>query len=121
MVGFREGHRVEAGVGCNLPRGEAYVAHGHGQGLAATALGNQQCLLGDLAQSSEDRHVDVGSAADKEKEVQRFRSHSVLNIKRSQRHFMWLYCNDLCMDLLHIYCAKNRMRKFNTFGRQDHF
>ena len=56
---------MEAGVGCHLPRGEAYVAYSHGQGLAATARGSQQSLLGDLAQSSDDRHVVLGSAADK--------------------------------------------------------
>lgn len=48
---------MEAGVGCHLPRGEADVAHSHGQGLAAAPRGAEQGLLGHLTEDSDDRHA----------------------------------------------------------------
>jgi len=57
VICFREGHRVEARIGCDLPRGEADGAHGHSEGLAATPRSAEQGLFGHFAEGSDDRHV----------------------------------------------------------------
>lgn len=59
MVRFREGRGVEAGVRRDLSRGEADVAHRHGEGLAAAGRSAEQRLLGHLAERSDDGHVGV--------------------------------------------------------------
>lgn len=59
MVRVREGRRVEAGVWCDLPGGEADVAHSHSEGLAAARRRAEQGLLGHLAEGSDDGHVGV--------------------------------------------------------------
>lgn len=48
---------MEAGVRGDLPRGEADVAHSHGEGLAAARRRAEQGLLGHLAEGSDDGHV----------------------------------------------------------------
>lgn len=50
---------MEAGVGRDLTRGEADVAHSHGEGLAATRWSAEQRLLGHLAEGSDDGHLVV--------------------------------------------------------------
>lgn len=50
---------MEAGVRRDLSRGEADVAHSHGEGLAAARRSAEQGLLGHLAEGSDDGHVGV--------------------------------------------------------------
>lgn len=50
---------MEAGIRCDLPRGEADVAHSHREGLAAAGGSAEQGLLGHLAEGPDDGHVGV--------------------------------------------------------------
>lgn len=58
---------MEAGIRSHLPRGEADVAHGHCQGLAAAPRGAEQRLLGHLAEGSDDRHAGTCGGEKKKK------------------------------------------------------
>lgn len=57
---------MEAGVRGDLPRGEADVAHSHGERLAAR-WSAEEGLLGHLAEGSDDGHVDNWASTAKAK------------------------------------------------------